>query len=172
MPRRIVEYACIVCDGRGGLENDCPVCAKPDGVTYHGEFTDIHREQKVICPRCGLYWAQATRKCVNCGGTGKVKKEAWIPESLDETCELLSRLKPAPYLVGSGAWRILDDLRFAYDHCKGKKRGRLFPENFLGQLSSLESELPPRCSQCKGRATDSITGITCTLCSESGYGKK
>jgi hypothetical protein len=119
------------------------------------------------CPVCHGT-GQIVRPCGSCNGNGRLSYYTWLPDNEDETQELLTDLEKR-LQEGAGGWILVDALRAAHKQCEEPARGRLFPTDVLERLQAIERQLPPRCSHCNGRGTDSITGRRCVFCAETGY---
>jgi len=91
----------------------------------------------------------------------------WMPNSLQETLEMLEDLEQA-YSDRSGAWILVDAMLKAHAFCALSEAQLLFPTTILERLSEIEKRLPPKCSQCNGRGSDAIAQTKCVFCNGTG----
>jgi DnaJ-class molecular chaperone len=160
MPARLVEYACTACEASGLISHVCSCCTI-DGVFPW--FLDMLRQS---CPDCGGRGI-ISRTCGSCHGEGKLSTRIWLPDAVEETREVLNDLEQSVN-DGVGAWILVDALRLAYEHCEPSTRELLFPQPILDRLDTIVQLLPIRCSHCKGRGADSISGAKCVYCKGAG----
>lgn len=165
MPAKLIEFTCSACSGTGHLEPK--VCHCCDGV----RLSVITQLRELIlrdfsCSFCG--GGGISRVCSSCNGKGHYRTRMWMPESLQETRELLQDVEQA-LAERTGAWILVDAMHAAYQCCALSEKDRLFPPPILERLSEIEAELSPRCSQCAGRGSISTTSTTCVFCNGSGF---
>lgn len=162
MPARFVEYACSACDGSGLTSKVCD-CQRVNG--YFPWFLDLLRRSCLTCRGTGV----VSHSCRTCHGSGKHTCRIWLPDTVEETWELVIDLGQS-FHAGSGAWVLVDALRGAFKHCDPSAREQLFPQTVLDRLDAIESVLPMRCSHCNGRGADIFSGAKCCRCKGDGYG--
>lgn len=159
MPAQNVEYPCSACEGTGYLERKaCPFCTR---------YPSFRKLFDTPCPSCDGS-GMKIKHCSSCNGKRLTTCRMWLPDSVDETSEMLRDLEQA-LADGTNAWPLIDAMRMAHKTLHSSKRGRLFPRAIVSRLEEIERSLPPRCSHCSGRGADAITGSRCVFCAGNGY---
>jgi DnaJ-class molecular chaperone len=162
MPARLVEHPCTACNGSGELKRKgyFPCTCK----TVIANLLRLTRQR---CPSCGGGGIMIL-VCGSCDGKGHIACRMWMPDSANETLEMLQDLEQA-LQEGSGGWIFVDAIKAAEKECLASKRNRLFPQVVLDRVAEIEKLLRVRCKHCIGRGSDSNTGNKCTLCGGSGH---
>jgi hypothetical protein len=131
---------------------------------YFPWFVEMLQESCLACHGTG----DLIRPCRSCNGNGRLSYRLWLPDNENETQELLTELETRVE-EGAGGWVLVDALRAAHKHCEQHASSHLFSKHVLDRLEVIERRLPPRCSHCNGRGTDSVAGMSCVFCAGSGY---
>jgi DnaJ-class molecular chaperone len=154
MPAKLVDCPCDRCGGSG--TSRCRRCSGSGHVTW-GACWGCHGTGEIVCP--------------GCGGKKRSTLRTWVPDTIEETRELVQDLERA-IKANENGWIWVNALRRGYRHSGAAERDKFFPKAVIDQIIALEKQLAEPCLHCQGQGVSEFSsGEKCGYCRGSGFAK-